>query len=57
MSEEKKGDETIKKVGSISYAAYEEADTFDWTQVCRKLPLSLLPFFSPSCNPPKASVK
>ena len=51
MSEEKKEGETIKKVGTISYAAYEDAATFDWTQVtvwplCRLLsrwPLSPFP--------------
>ena len=34
MSEEKnKDDETVKKVGTISYCAYEEAATYDWTKV------------------------
>ena len=33
MSEEKKDGETVKKVGTIAYAAYEDAATFDWTQV------------------------
>jgi len=33
MSEETKGEESVKKVGSISYASYEEAASFDWTQM------------------------
>ena len=42
MSEEKnKDDETVKKVGTISYCAYEEAATYDWTQVKDYGPLPL----------------
>ena len=45
MAEEKKDGETVKKVGTIAYAAYEDAATFDWTQVtvwplCRVLRVS-----------------
>lgn len=33
MSEEAKGEKFVKKIGSISYAPYEEAATFDWTEM------------------------
>jgi hypothetical protein len=59
MSEEKKDDETVKKVGSISYAPYEEAGTFDWTQVCGLPQVALLPssLLFPFLQSSPASVK